>query len=422
MNNEFTVKKTKNQTTYTLESATGGGTSSGSVASVSQPLGGVRKRDNILAQETGKKTVPKPRHPVPKTGGAGQHADKKKAQKQGQEKHKKPVYEDHEIQMASSELQSISKEAGDLLKLIKHYSEQEGLEAWQQSKITKAADYLHAVLQSLNGEQHPAEGYKVVPGIDREKYTERPGLEGPFHARNGKVVYYDKKEGKYYDPSSDFYIDHDEWEAMNREMSESSKQRLDPKCWAGKHKEGTKMKGNVRVNNCVPNESTVAEAHGDPRDKGAADAWYHRPYRNPFPKGSPEHAEYTAGFDGEEEGSAGGKQYDRSSHPHKQHSDRGMDEATLDEKAPPGMEAVVMRLKKQYPGEPEKAFATAWSIYNKKHGKKKESTDSYFESLEMALERQLEPNMPLGSWEKNFLNANPYRYRQFKNKTPAKKK
>jgi hypothetical protein len=33
------------------------------------------------------------------------------------------------------------------------------------------------------------------------------------------------------------------------------KQRLDPKCWTGKHKEGTKVKGGVRVNNCVPNES-----------------------------------------------------------------------------------------------------------------------------------------------------------------------
>lgn len=37
------------------------------------------------------------------------------------------------------------------------------------------------------------------------------------------------------------------------------KQRLDPKCWTGKHKEGTKIKGGVRVNNCVPNES-VEEA------------------------------------------------------------------------------------------------------------------------------------------------------------------
>jgi len=32
------------------------------------------------------------------------------------------------------------------------------------------------------------------------------------------------------------------------------KQRLDAKCWKGKHKEGTKIKGGIRVNNCVPNE------------------------------------------------------------------------------------------------------------------------------------------------------------------------
>jgi hypothetical protein len=36
------------------------------------------------------------------------------------------------------------------------------------------------------------------------------------------------------------------------------KQRLDAKCGKGKHKEGTKIKGGIRVNNCVPNES-VAE-------------------------------------------------------------------------------------------------------------------------------------------------------------------
>jgi len=41
-------------------------------------------------------------------------------------------------------------------------------------------------------------------------------------------------------------------------ITEAVKQRLDPKCWTGKHKEGTKIKGGVRVNNCVPNES-VAE-------------------------------------------------------------------------------------------------------------------------------------------------------------------
>ena len=41
------------------------------------------------------------------------------------------------------------------------------------------------------------------------------------------------------------------------------KQRLDPKCWKGKHKEGTKIKGGVRVNNCVPNEGVAEGAVPD---------------------------------------------------------------------------------------------------------------------------------------------------------------
>jgi len=43
--------------------------------------------------------------------------------------------------------------------------------------------------------------------------------------------------------------------AEGEQMIAEMKQRLDPKCWKGKHKEGTKIKGGIRVNNCVPNES-----------------------------------------------------------------------------------------------------------------------------------------------------------------------
>lgn len=38
-----------------------------------------------------------------------------------------------------------------------------------------------------------------------------------------------------------------------------TKQRLDAKCWKGKHKQGTKIKGGVRVNNCVPNKGALKE-------------------------------------------------------------------------------------------------------------------------------------------------------------------
>lgn len=43
--------------------------------------------------------------------------------------------------------------------------------------------------------------------------------------------------------------------AINKKKSvEEEKQRLDAKCWDGYKKQGTKMKGGVRVNNCVKEE------------------------------------------------------------------------------------------------------------------------------------------------------------------------
>jgi hypothetical protein len=36
------------------------------------------------------------------------------------------------------------------------------------------------------------------------------------------------------------------------ESLEEVKQRLDPSCWKGYRKQGTKIKNGVRVNNCVP--------------------------------------------------------------------------------------------------------------------------------------------------------------------------
>lgn len=51
-------------------------------------------------------------------------------------------------------------------------------------------------------------GYRVLNYADRmrEKYGPRKGLEGPFQYPNGQVLYYDPKEGAYYDPSTDFYV------------------------------------------------------------------------------------------------------------------------------------------------------------------------------------------------------------------------
>ena len=49
----------------------------------------------------------------------------------------------------------------------------------------------------------------VVAAIDKDKYPnrEKEGLEGPYRTKKGLVYYYDRKEGKYYDPDTDMYLD-----------------------------------------------------------------------------------------------------------------------------------------------------------------------------------------------------------------------
>jgi hypothetical protein len=60
----------------------------------------------------------------------------------------------------------------------------------------------------------------VVPGIDRERYTDMSGegLEGPFRMKNGQVLYYDPKEGKYYNRDTDMYVDYEDYRAMNEKQ------------------------------------------------------------------------------------------------------------------------------------------------------------------------------------------------------------
>ena len=66
------------------------------------------------------------------------------------------------------------------------------------------------------------EGYYKMPSMDRERYTDlsKEGLEGPFMTRSGKVVYYDPKEGKYYDRDSDMYLSHEEFQAYDKSRPE----------------------------------------------------------------------------------------------------------------------------------------------------------------------------------------------------------
>lgn len=67
----------------------------------------------------------------------------------------------------------------------------------------------------VNLQETEAEFYERVikhQAIDKNQYPnlEKSGLEGPYRDLNGKVYYYDRREGMYYDPDSDVYITHRE--------------------------------------------------------------------------------------------------------------------------------------------------------------------------------------------------------------------
>jgi len=57
---------------------------------------------------------------------------------------------DHEVQMARADLYKIAKYAIQLHDMMKNVTEADGIEGWQQSKITKAADYMGSVYHALD--------------------------------------------------------------------------------------------------------------------------------------------------------------------------------------------------------------------------------------------------------------------------------
>jgi len=73
--------------------------------------------------------------------------------------------------------------------------------------------------------QNTQEGYQILPPMDKERYTEIQGMEGPFMTRSGKVVYYDPQEGSYYDRDTDMYLTYDEWKALDEEMNPNEVER-----------------------------------------------------------------------------------------------------------------------------------------------------------------------------------------------------
>lgn len=66
------------------------------------------------------------------------------------------MHQDHEVQMARSQLYRAAKYAVELHDLLRNFSDTQDLEAWVQAKITMAAEQLESVKNYLE--------YEVISG------------------------------------------------------------------------------------------------------------------------------------------------------------------------------------------------------------------------------------------------------------------
>lgn len=68
---------------------------------------------------------------------------------------------DHEVQMARADLYKLAKYAIKLHDMLKSVSEAEGIEGWQQSKITKASDYISSVYHAMDYDNATEQGNDI---------------------------------------------------------------------------------------------------------------------------------------------------------------------------------------------------------------------------------------------------------------------
>ena len=139
---------------------------------------------------------------------------------------------------------------------------------------------------------------KYIDELSMVKDKKLPNLKVPAQGKKGvskfmrrKAIASTPKEGKAYGPTGiSYYVPtghKDEVDPKTKEKYPERQKpdykpptavkkeatRLDPKCWDGYKKAGTKMKGGVRVNNCVKEDDmkgmSVSSGHKRPTDSGA---------------------------------------------------------------------------------------------------------------------------------------------------------
>ena len=207
---------------------------------------------------------------------------------------------DDEAGMAQSNLRTMARAVDGLLKTIKN---NDNLPEWGQEKIAKAEMMLVSVWDYLQSQKELGMDPKIREGralaglkqivaeLSNEKlgqYKKAAGAQASAADKAGNTKKADKRfsgivkatkkqftndekgaaEGSvtkkpqpYNDPNWAKKLPKEKLDAIaglkykkdkkEQGVAEEEKQRLDPSCWKGYRKQGTKMKGDTRVNNCV---------------------------------------------------------------------------------------------------------------------------------------------------------------------------
>ncbi len=187
-----------------------------------------------------------------------------------------PESKDHEYSMARSEISTIISAANRLKKKMKGEG---NIEAWVQSKITKAADYLDTAADYVDSGEMKSEAVileKGEGGSPYEPYNKPKGPSQPTQPSGG----FDKFREKYgipkkptvqmsqYIPQSDIIDNNEVYENLTLQNAEGNdfveiidlikpekiKSSVSEKCWDGYEQQGMKKKGKKLVPNCVKKE------------------------------------------------------------------------------------------------------------------------------------------------------------------------
>ena len=409
MNNEFKKITHDNVTRYVLESD-GGTTSSGSIASDSSAG---FKKGLLLTPEGNKKTnPPKTRNPVAKNasaaiggGAAGAHKDKKKAAKQGQEKHKKPYMEalqarldqlksnvaegfngeyDDEAGMAQSNLITTARAVMGLLKTIK---DRDNLPEWGQEKIAKAEMMLVSVWDYLQSQ-------KAMGNDPQQGVAEGLGDSG-FNAMMGKIT----------DPAARESLLPVEIQKVVQFLKGSIESLIevlksDPDFQPNDVRNSTDLR-DMRKN--------LKSVMVDSDPKNVANAIFN--YETEWRETMNEWAEEALGIE----------LFTKLQNLYYGEYGEGVAEGNFNEIKKGAKDS--NGFTKCWPGKHAVGTKKGKNSGQVRNCKPNESADSYFESLTNKLAEKLDPNAPVDDWVQDFAQANPEKYHQFRqNNRPGTRK